>query len=160
MLVVSVLAMAVLFFVVVYFLAPVCHKWSFQRESERILRNVHNLERARKVVGPLGIVFAFPDGSWIAIRYRDSHGGVGWSKAVAVDSTGQLYESDVHYCGAFVIYRQEKQMWKQICEATGNEGQTDLQFSGLLGQIDALASCPNLRLARKKLVSLGFEPVH
>jgi len=52
-----------------------------------------------KVLGPLGVVLHFKDGSWLAISYRDDHSFLGWSAAVARDSEGAWFESSEHFCG-------------------------------------------------------------
>jgi hypothetical protein len=64
-----------------------------------MLADAESPEDIRNSVGPLGTVLVLQDGSWIAIHYRDSHGLVPWSYAIALDSAGQWYESDRHYCG-------------------------------------------------------------
>ena len=58
-----------------------------------------------KVVSPLGAVLRFKDGSWLAIRYNDSHNIPGWSLSVAHDSGGMWFESTEHFCGFFGFMR-------------------------------------------------------
>lgn len=53
----------------------------------------------------LGAVFHFHDGSWLAIRYRDSHTFPAWSLAIARDSGGRWFESGFHFCGTFGVVR-------------------------------------------------------
>jgi hypothetical protein len=62
-----------------------------------------NLETA---VGPLGTVLLLRDGSWLAIRYKDSHAYPAWSLAVARDSGGTWFESTEHFYGSFRVIRQ------------------------------------------------------
>lgn len=59
-------------------------------------------------VGHLGVVLDIADGSWIAIRYDDSHYYC-YSSATAVDSKGQWYRSREHFCGLFSIYRRVRE---------------------------------------------------
>ena len=61
-------------------------------------------------VGDLGAVFHFHDGSWIAVRYNDSHSMAPWSFAIALDSGGLWFESTEHFCGAFKANRDERDM--------------------------------------------------
>jgi len=144
-------------FALVYLLTPLWHKCKFKRESVRLLCAAQSVEELQEVVAPLGIVFQFPDGSWIAIRYTDSHAWRAWSKAIAMDNLGRLYESDFHFCGSFAIYRQQKERYEDINELAPEEKRSGPQFAGILRQIDSLASSPNLAVARKQLPSLGFE---
>ena len=156
MLVMSILVLASVS-LVAYLLAPLWDKWKFERQSLRLLCKAHGVEELQKAVGPLGIVFKFSDGSWIAIRYKDSHAGPGWSKAIAMDSVGRFYESDFHFCGSFMVYRKEKQRYKGINELLPEEERIRPQFTGILRQIDSIASSPNLPRGREQLLSLGFE---
>lgn len=56
----------------------------------------------------LGTIFSFDDGSWIAVSYRDSHGGAGFSSAIALDSKGRWYSSEFHFCGMFLGLRAQQ----------------------------------------------------
>lgn len=76
-----------------------------EAESFRTLAAAESVEDLREAVGHLGIVFEYPDGSWLALRYRDSHGVGMWSSTVGSDSGGNWYVCDYHFCGRFKTYR-------------------------------------------------------
>jgi hypothetical protein len=106
------------------------------------------------VVGPLGRVFRFPDGSWIAIRYRDSHSSPGWSLAVARDSAGKWFESREHFCGAFVILQDLDEIARQSGDlplAIGDPPSNAAEW------IRLLAASPDLAVARSLLTSSYFH---
>ena len=91
----------------VFVIYPATWESSVRKESIRILESAQTTNELAKAVGYLGIFFVFPDKSWMAIRYRDSHSGGVFSSAVARDSGGNWYESNYHFCGRFLNYSSE-----------------------------------------------------
>src|SRR4051812_43996917 len=59
-----------------------------RREAQRLLSAASTPQQLQEAVGSLGASYTFPDGSWLAIRYRDSHARGIWSVAIARDSGG------------------------------------------------------------------------
>lgn len=70
------------------------------------------------VVGYLGAVFHFRDGTWMAVRYNDSHSIAAWSFAIARDSGGMWFESTEHFCGAFRIVHSLDEIGRQFGPAS------------------------------------------
>jgi hypothetical protein len=120
-------------------------RWSHEAaeaESFRHLTAANSVEELREVVGHLGPVFEFPDGSWVALRYRDSHGLFGWSSTVGRDSNGNWYTSDRHFCGLFKTHRHRR-----------NEGE-----EGIV-EVVAVEEARTLEEARPRLIDLGLRSV-
>jgi hypothetical protein len=102
----------------------------------------------RPVLGHLGTVLRFRDGSWLAIRYRDCHAFPTWSLATAHDSSGSWYESSEHFCGAFSTIRHMESIDRALGETPPllKDPPTDR------GEwIRLLAACPDLPTARKHM---------
>jgi hypothetical protein len=114
-----------------------------ESESFRLLTQANTPEELREAVGSLGLFLELPDGSWIAIRYRDSHAMTGWSSAVALDSDGAWFISHEHFCGRFKGYRLQKE----------NE-QPDIPRDT---ELHALETSESLAAARAKLYTMGFR---
>ena len=74
--------------------------WHTRWESKRLLAAAKTTNELTEAVGKLGCFLTFPDNSWMAIRYRDTHGGILASSAIVRDSGGTWFESTEHYCAA------------------------------------------------------------
>lgn len=98
-------------------------------------------------VGPLGAVFHYPDGSWLAIRYRDSH-GILWSLATALDSERKWFESTEHFCGNFMLARNLSKEEPSIFEKLASESDSE---DNLLLWIHSLDTAPNLPKAHEMM---------
>lgn len=118
--------------------------------SVQILHSAQTMNELEKAVGDLGIVLAFPDGAWMAIRYLDTHEPVedSYSLAVVRDSEERWFYSDYHFCGYLSAYRHTI-MGKQGL----SEQDIDTNFAG----IHAIATSPDLTAARKNLKRLNFR---
>jgi hypothetical protein len=141
------LAYTILFGVVSFlFLFPVAHsrrsRAAAEAESFDLLRHAASPAELREAVGNLGIILQTRDGGWIAIRYRDSHAAPGWSSAVARDSGGAWFVSDVHFCGRFQIYRILKERGEDLPE-----------------ELRSIEDAKELETARELLIGLGFQRV-
>lgn len=123
------------------------------------LRSVSSPQDLEHLVAPLGIVLRLRDGTWLAIRYHDSHVGRLWSQAVALDSDGRLYQSEYHFCGTLNAYRLARDGGKDWPPELAGEGRRykELQLQGF-GDLHALAEASTLEAARQVLPRLGFEP--
>ena len=115
-------------------------------------------------VGYLGIIFHFADGSWIAIRYVDCHAHPIWSSGVALDSKGRWYESEVHFCGQFKIYRGQWDRTLEILQnpqATREEKKSWVEDCPLEPErLRHLEESPDLETAREHLLKLGFNELN
>lgn len=120
-----------------------------RREARRLLSTASSPQQLQEAIGSLGAYYPFPDGSWLAIRYRDSHAGGIWSLAVARDSGGNWYESREHFCGAFRIVPRLQQV---AAEAGEPFHPTDERSRWLF----ELSSSPDLQTARQRLTSRYF----
>ena len=120
-----------------------------RREAQRLLSAASTPQQLQEAVGRLGALYTFPDGSWLAIRYRDSHGGGIWSLAIARDSGGNWYQSREHFCGAFSGVRH----MHQLALAAGEPFQPSDERSRWI--LD-LGSSPDLQTARQRLTSHYF----
>jgi hypothetical protein len=119
-------------------------------ESVQELRRAASWEQLQEAVGCLGLVLRLPNGSWIAIRYRDSHATKFWSSAVALDSEGKWFVSRYHYCGNLAGYR----WYKENRGATPKGPELPLHTS-----LRAIEGAATLDEARHLLTGLGFEPL-
>jgi hypothetical protein len=127
--------------------------------AHRALSHAKTSEELKEAVGGLGAFFPLTNGAWVAISYRDSHAGPGFSCAVAHDSGGQWFYSDVHFCGRFRSYgateRQTREFAAVLEETNGYvEHWMKLKDQDLF----ALATATNLVAARQSLIKLGFHP--
>ena len=129
-----------------------------QAESIRLLRSARTTNDLDKAVGNMGGVLKLKDGSWIAIRYRDCHRGNLWSSAVALDSAGNWFESDYHFCGELSGLRRDLQFREEMARMKElyPDASADLPERSDSHLIE-LADAPNLTVAHQKLVALGFR---
>jgi hypothetical protein len=122
--------------------------------SFRILARAKTPDELNEAVGNLGIVFRTQDGGWLAIRYRDTHGGGIVSSSVARDSEGRWFVSSHHFCGKFQGYRMAKEdIW--LNKRSWRQDDLERTFPSLL----RLDQCENLEEARELLIGLEFEEV-
>jgi hypothetical protein len=140
-----------------FLLRPVMWNKRVTRESIRILQAAQTRAELEHAVGTLGIFFFFPDESWMAIRYLDSHSGGISSSAVARDSGGGWFHSRHHFCGLFAAYpgKLETQQVDDELTAMGHPPPKYSVMAGFEG-IDALARSENLHAARISLKALKF----
>jgi hypothetical protein len=139
-------------FYAVYFHAvvgPVLERW----QARRALASASSA-KLEDAVGPLGAVMRFPDQSWIAIRYRDSHLSPGWSLAVARDSEGKWFESDEHFCGHLGILRDLEEMARLSGDLPSPLSDPPANRHEWLR---LLAASPDLKTARQRLTSYFRE---
>lgn len=140
------------------------HVWSrvyiarARTDSAKILRRASTDEELKDAAGRLGVVLRVKDGSWIAIRYRDSHGLPFWSSAVARCSDGSWYENDYHFCGTFSFYTQARD---QIASGEYSEdfvrGTQDHLASGpTTSACQKIESSNDFATAKGHLEGLGF----
>ena len=155
-LVAAVLLLILLIFVV----DPASWHWRVRREFLSILSAAKTTNELQSAVGHWGVLISLRDGSWIAIRYRDTHAGRIESLAIARDSGGSWFESDHHFCGAFSNYRVERQRQEEIRLEIAKTGDTNTVPEGSSGTsaiLDAAFAAPSIEAGRKQLLKLGFQ---
>jgi hypothetical protein len=130
--------------------------WEFRARKESI-RILAKTDAKAELAGVSNLFLTFPDESWIAIRYRDLHGGGVHSTSIARDSGGQWFESSRHFCALFDGYRSSYEIYRLEREV-GEIG--DLNFSRGFESIHAVAMAPGLDSAREELVKMGFQPLN
>ena len=128
------------------FIDPFFSRW----QSRRLLAAATTPQQLQEVVGSLGAFYTFSDGSWLAIRYRDSHGGGIWSVAIARDSGGGWYQSREHFCGAFRTDRHLRQLESTLGDSL--ELPSDERSRWIL----QLGAPPDLQTARQRITSRYF----
>lgn len=140
-----------------------------KRQSVQVLAAAKTTNELRKAVGTLGLFIPLTNGAWIAIRYRDSHGGGISSCAVARDSGGGWFESDRHFCGSlpgWPTLKESAEMDEEL-RRTNPELFTNKSAGRLVDadngmfpsyrDMNAIASAPNLESARSALRKIGFK---
>jgi hypothetical protein len=165
--------------IVVYngFVAPARWYSSTRADSISVLKTAESTNQLTDVVGPVGLFLALTNGSWIAIRYVDSHGGwalyLPWpvinSCAIAKDSGGGWFESDRHFCGNLKYWHRRKEVVEGALEAqqqhpeifTNRVSSTSFDSPNLpkYGEMLALENAPDLAAARAALRQIGFNPL-
>ena len=126
---------------------------------------------ASETISNLGVMLGDPDGSWIAVDYRDTHHKRIFSASVARTSSGEFFVSREHFCGSLSGYQKTKDRIAEleilIQESTSPE---DIQlYQDLLGWeeesmnsrplIQALDSESDPAKQRELLIELGFQPM-
>ena len=134
---------------------PMIWKWMARRESIALLSGGKTKSELQEAVIQSGAMIPIRDGSWIAIRYCDNHSGWVSSIAIARDSGGSLFESSVHFCGAFGAYRH----LRQEMENDQSDAADIIRSVPVYTALDAIHSAESLEEGRKHLLELGFEPL-
>ena len=148
------LSVVILYMFVIH---PLTWKSRVHRESIRLLEAAQTTNELAQAVGYLGLFLSFPDHSWMAIRYRDSHSCGVNSMAVARDQGGKWFHADRHFCGYLSAYPKiiEMQLSIQRDVAVGRRSSAPYLMEGF-EEIHTLATSPNLATARTNLLALGF----
>ena len=156
--VVGVLLLIAAYLLSMFVVYPLAWKSRERKESIHVLETAQTEDELAHAVGRLGIFLTFPDDSWLAIRYRDTHQGTVICSAVAHDSGGAWFESSHHFCGRFMRYPDAVERQKEAEKEIEKLGET-FTVDYLVGfeDIHHLATAPDLETARTHLVSLGFR---
>ena len=156
---------------VVYYAVIYPRNWYFRTraESVRILtaaQTTNDLQRTDTL--SWGSFIPLTNGSWIAIRYRDSHLGGIFSCAVARDSAGGWFESSRHFCGMLSGFGSELKMRQGMSaeemRAANIEPFTNristVRTNSLdvptLDELVPLALAPDLQSAHGEMTKIGF----
>jgi hypothetical protein len=139
-------------------LYPVVWQSNTRKESLEILAAAESTTNLKAAVGPLGLFLTYPDGSWMAIRYRDMHAWSVRSLSIVRDSGGQWFESRRHFCGMLAAFRSKYELERDARESGDTEEAQFLTHSSYSG-IHAVAESKNLEDARKQLLKIDFTPM-
>lgn len=109
-------------------------------------------------------VYVLPDGSWIAMDYRDSH-HLWYSVSVALTSDGTWYTSREHYCGAFGGYAADLHSMRAFLSAIPPEDESQRRaIVAAYGEAFArarfggVAEANSLAMAKEELLALDYQP--
>jgi hypothetical protein len=157
---IKVIGVAVVLLVVAFLLFPFVLQFVYgpfwesrtRKESIRILAKT---DARKELASACSLFLTFPDGSWIAIRYRDLHGS-GHSTTLVRDSGGQWFESGQHFCALFDGYRSFYELYRLEREVGEPE---EIHVSSAFEGIHAVATSPSLGSAREALIKMGFRPL-
>ena len=131
-----------------------------KENSIRILSDAESVADLKKAVKPSGIFITFEDNSWIAMRYSESNIGRGPASSVALDITGQWYESTVQRTYLFSEYEEKAEEYRELCsraQAKCDPNTTPdelLQF--FFEPLHAVVKSKTLDEARYHLANMGF----
>ena len=154
----TVLLLVAAFALFLFVIHPLIWRARVKHESIQILEAAQTTNDFAEAVGRLGIFLTFPDESWIAIRYRDSHSGGVNSFAVARDSEGTWYQSSDHYCGRFLNYRAEAERHVEINAAFREMGSSETyDLNPYFTEVHTIANSHDLEQARNNLLAMGFK---
>ena len=92
--------------VYVWLINPYIWEAGIRREAIEGLSRART-EGEREAAVRAGVTVTYPDGSWIAIYYADTHAMRVQSLAILHDSLGRWYESEEHYCALFGTVRHQ-----------------------------------------------------
>lgn len=165
----SVLLLLLGFVVYGFFIYPAYWHSIKKRDSVSVLRSAKGTNELMQAVGSLGLFLSLTNGGWVAIRYRDSHGGGIRSSAVALDSEGNWFESDRHFCGSL-------RFWPRLKDSVSAEEEqrklTPEYFTNRVSRADsdngmfpsyqemmAVEAATNMASAREALQAIGFKPL-
>lgn len=155
------------FFTYVSFIYPATWYSSTRRESINVLKAVRSTSELTNAVGSLGLFIPLTNGAWIAIRYRDSHGGGIRSCAVARDSGGGWFESERHFCGSLSLWphmkddvageEELKKVDPNFFTNRVSRAESDNGMFPSFREMVAIESSPDLESARRALLKIGFR---
>ena len=142
----------------VFFIAPFIWRSKNRSESIAVLKQAIGPEQQEHIAGESGLAVTYPDGSWLTIRYRDTHGGPVSSIAIAHDSAGGWHESTEHYCALLGSARDiaAGRNGMRIPEPPPPEAKGSRYWDSNLA---AILNSKTLNEATHHLRQLGFSPI-
>jgi hypothetical protein len=140
---------------------PVMWQINTRKDSLRVLASAKSTDELTAAINPLGLFLTFPDGSWMAIRYKDMHSWSNRSMSIALDSGGQWFESPHHFCGMLAGYRSKYELRRLARESGNTEDAEVMRFLSLSAYsgIHAVAESKTLVEARRQLAKMDFTPM-
>lgn len=138
--------------------------WTARRTSIQLLSAARTTNELQQAVHSLGAFITPTNGGWLAIRYRDKHGGRLQSIAIAHDSEGRWFESRHHWCGTIgrvakdVSYGMSVVAAEKALEAElRNPGATYREPRVNHLKLLHVFAASNLDEARRSLLAAGFQ---
>lgn len=123
------------------------------------------------MISNLGVMLGDPDGSWIAVDYRDTHHKRILSASVARTNGGEFYVSRKHFCGSLSGYQHAKdqvvelevlvqestssediQILEEILESAKEDLNSQQHFLAIDSEPDSEKQC-------EMLMKLDFQPM-
>lgn len=159
LIIITVVALVAIVIIYTFVIHPITWKIHADKNAIQVLQQAQTTNEIAQVLGDLGVFLTFQDGSWMAIKYSDSHAGSAVSSAIIRDSEDQLYSSDYHFCGSFIVYPEKIESAKRIENLTDedlNKGANSLIMTGF-EDIHKLIISPDLKTARKNLEAFDVE---
>ena len=152
-------SLGVVYFTIIY---PLLWRRNHLNHAIQVLRSVAIEGQRDKAPLGWGMTMTYPDGSWLAVYYADSHVLMLPSIAVARDSENHWFKSEVHYCGLFKAaerFHEQRLMESELIksgEMTEDE-RAKAPGSEEIGLATSVLGASDLTSARGFLMSLGFE---
>ena len=127
----------------------------YSSESIHILKQVQDANDLKDAVGRQGVYIVFSDNSWLALRYRDTHLGIGGSSAIVRDSEDNWFGSSEHFCGTFQKVKHYKKTYARFAEQLD---ENDIKYRSIYLSVKVykLGISENLAEAHATLSELGF----
>lgn len=138
-------------------------KWE-TRVTNSSIQKLHSSDNPQQLageVGDYGRFFSFPDGSWLAARYVDTHSWMVASSIVTRDSDGVWLAGNYHFCGALKLFdsiiSSQRTFREELAEE--NDPSRKMELRDLIAasprQTDLydLATSTNAASARQVLIS-------
>jgi hypothetical protein len=145
----------------IYFFLFVPYAWraDTRKASIEVLSKSQSHEQLEEAVKPYGVLVYAKDGSWVAIRYRDTHyTSPIQALAIGKDSGGRWYSCDRHFCGWLTAFARERarglspDLLKDGFPMTGGrKGQVGYD------RMEALFSAADLKSLRDALMQMDFQ---
>ena len=128
-----------------------------------VLKNAETQDELENAVN-LGIYQTYPNGEWIAIFYSDMHSPALGSVTVVRTSSDRWFQSDTHYCGGFVTYRNRAhpEFLSRFTPSQKSEWLNDLQSAFPTSEIHQILKPNNLNdtieaMLRSEFVEFSVE---
>lgn len=144
-----------------YYSSP--DRWlAYTRENSiQALTAAENHQQLEEAVKPNGVLVYAKDGSWVAIRYRDTHYlSPIQSLAIAKDSGGRWFSCERHFCGWLTSFARERTriedpnaLEEMFPPSPGSRGQVGYE------RMEALFSSADLGALRASLKQMGFQEI-
>ena len=154
----AIIALIGLLLVYTFLIEPVIWRSKNRSELIAILKQAIGPDQQEPIAGGTGLAVTYPDGSWLTIRYRDTHAGSVSSIAIAHDSAGGWHESTEHYCALLGAARDiaAGRNGIRIPEPPPPEAKGRHYWSSNLA---AIVNSETLNEATHHLKQLGFSPI-
>jgi hypothetical protein len=142
-----------------YYSAPARWIAETRRESIEVLTGAKSVQQLEEAVKPYGVFVQATDGSWVAVRYRDTHYiSPIQALAIAKDSGGRWFACDRHFCGWLTSFARERargqdpSVLRDMFPATGGRKE-----QAGYEKMETLFAATNLDALRVALTQMDFQ---